>query len=120
MVRLETELALERRLHGALDTSLAGEQGTTKLSVDEELAIEDLRCGVEGSARDSRVNVVLGSDGVGNQEPDDLELVEASSVEEAGQNLVDSVCMAREYGKHRRAASTYRTARERDHQEQPE
>ena len=97
MIRLETELALERRLHGALDTSLAGEQGTTKLSVDEELAIEDLRCGVEGSARDSRVNVILGSDGVGNQEPDDLELVEATGVVEAGQDLVDSVCATRKH-----------------------
>ena len=100
MIRLETELALERRLHGALNTSLAGEQGATELSVDEELAVEDGRGGVEGSARDRRVNVVLSSDGVGNQEPDDFELVEASSVEEAGQNLVDSVCNSRQFGGH--------------------
>ena len=100
VVRLETEFALERRHDGSLNATFAREYDTTKLSVNEELAIEDLRCGVEGSARDSRVNVVLSSDGVGNQEPDDLELVEASSVEEAGQNLVDSVCNSRQFGGH--------------------
>ena len=91
LVGLETELSLERGSGRALDTTLAGERDAAKLSVDEELAVEDRRGRVERCARDSGVNVVLGSDGVGNQEPDDLELVEASSVEEAGQNLVDSV-----------------------------
>ena len=91
VVRLETEFALERRHDGSLNATLAREYDTTKLSVNEELAIEDLRCGVEGSARDSGVNVVLGSDGVGNQEPDDLELVEATGVVEASQNSVNVV-----------------------------
>ena len=96
MVRLETELALERGLHGALDTALAGEERAAELSVDEELAIEDRRGRVEGCARDRRVDVVLGSNGVGDQEPDNLELIEATSIVEAGQDLVDSICVARE------------------------
>ena len=94
VIRLEAELALERRLHRALDTTLAGEQGTTKLSVDEELAVEDRRGRVEGRARDCWVDVVLSSDRVCNQEPDDLELIEATSVVEASQNLVDGIYIA--------------------------
>ena len=70
------------------------------MSLDEELAIHDRRRRVEGRARDGRVDIVLSGDGVRNQEPDDLELVEASSVEEAGQNLVDSVCNSRQFGGH--------------------
>ena len=99
MVGLQAELALERGHDGALNTTLAGEQDAAKLSIDEELAVEDGRSGVEGRARDRRVNVVLGSDGVGNQEPDDLELVETASIVEASENLVDQVCSTREYGK---------------------
>ena len=41
VIRLEAELSLQRGLNGALDTTLAGEQDTTELSVNEELAVED-------------------------------------------------------------------------------
>lgn len=92
MVRLETELALERRLHGALNTALSGEEHAAKLGVDEELAVEDRRRRVEGRARNRRVDVVLSSNRVRNQEPDDLELIETASIEEARQDLVDGVC----------------------------
>ena len=64
VVRLEAEFALERRLHGALDTTLAGEERAAKLSLDEELAVEDARSRVEWCAWDGRVNVVLRSDSV--------------------------------------------------------
>ena len=61
------------------------------MSLDEELAIHDRRRRVEGCARDGRVDIVLSGDGVRNQEPDDLELIEVASVGEAGQNLIGGV-----------------------------
>ena len=92
MVRLEAELALERGHDRTLDAALAGEGRTAELSVDEELAVEDRGRRVEGRARHGRVDVVLRGDGVCNQEPDDLQLIEATSVVKASQNRVDSVC----------------------------
>ena len=96
VVGLETEFTLEWGEDGSLETTLAGERETTELGVDEELTVEDGRGRVEGSAWDGWVNIVLGSNGVGDQEPDNLELVEATSIVEAGQDLVDSICVARE------------------------
>ena len=61
------------------------------MSLDEELAIHDRRRRVEGRARDGRVDIVLSGDGVRNQEPDDLELIEVAGVGEAGQNLVGGI-----------------------------
>ena len=71
---------------------IPGEGGTTELGLDEELAIENGGRRVEGRARDGGVNIVLSGSRVGNEEPDDLELIEATSIVEAGQDLVDSVC----------------------------
>ena len=92
MVRLQPELALERRHHRALYTRLAWERRPAQLRLDEELAVEDRGRGVERRARDRRVDIVLRGDGVRDEEPDDLERVEASGVEEAGENVVDEVC----------------------------
>ena len=94
VVRLKTHFTLQRRLHGALDAAFAREERTTELGLDEELAVEDVRGRVEWGARDGRVNIVLSSDGVCNQEPDDLELVKSTSIEEASEDLVDSICEA--------------------------
>ena len=69
--------------------TVPGEDGTTELSLDEELAIHEIGGGVEGCAWDGRVNVVLGTGRVGNQEPDGLKLVEATGVVEAGEDRVD-------------------------------
>ena len=66
MVGLETELALEGGEDGALDTTLAGERETTELGVDEELAIKDVRSGVERRAWDGRVDIILSGNGVSN------------------------------------------------------
>ena len=113
MIGLETEFTLERRLDGALETALAvgssapdcdrswakytpGEGGTTELGLDEELAIENGGRRVEGRARNGGVNIVLSGSRVGNEEPDDLELIKATSVVEAGKDLVDGVCISRE------------------------
>ena len=70
---------------------LPRESSAAQLSLDEELAIHDRRRRVEGRARDGRVDIVLSGDGVRNQEPDNLELVEVASVGEAGQNLIGGV-----------------------------
>ena len=91
MVGLETEFTLEWGEDGSLDTTLAGERETTELGVDEELTVEDGRGRVEGSAWDGWVNIVLGSNSVGDQEPDNLELVEATSIVEAIENRGDRV-----------------------------
>ena len=90
VVGLETHLTAERRLDLALVACSAGEESAAELGLDEELGVEDGRGRVEGRARDRRVHEVGGSDGVSGEEPDDLEVLEAD-VEEAVQNLVDSV-----------------------------
>ena len=90
MVRLQTHLAAQRGRHLALDSRLAWEGLAPKLSLEEELGVEELRGRVEGRARDRVVDTVGGGDGVGGENPDDFEVLEAD-VEEAVQNLVDSV-----------------------------
>ena len=77
MVGLETDLALERRLDLALVCTVTREERAAELGLDEELGVEERRSRVEGRARDRRVNQVGGSDGVGGEEPDDLEVLEA-------------------------------------------
>lgn len=64
VVGLETELALKRRHHSTLNAGFAWERRSTKLGVDEELAVEQLGGRVEWRARDRRINVVLGSNSV--------------------------------------------------------
>ena len=64
MVGLETHHTLDSRLDFTLLTTLAGEGSTTKLSLQEELSVEDSGGGVEGGSWDSWVNVVGSSDGV--------------------------------------------------------
>ena len=91
MVRLKTELSLERGLSDALNTALANEARSAKLGLDEELAVHDGRGRVEWSVRHGRVDVVLGSNGVSNQEPGRLELVEATGIVEASQNSINVV-----------------------------
>lgn len=68
VVGLEAELALQRGLDGALDAALPGERGPAQLRLDEELAVHDRGGGVEGRARDRRVDVVLCGDGVAMHE----------------------------------------------------
>ena len=92
MVRLETELALERGLCNTLNTALSNESGTLELSLDEELAVHDEGSRIERSVRDRGVDVVLCGNRVSNQEPGALELVKLSCVVEASQDLVDGVC----------------------------
>ena len=64
VVGLETELALKRRHHGTLNAGFAWERSSAQLSVDEELAVEQLGGRVKWRARDRRINVVLGGNGV--------------------------------------------------------
>ena len=92
MVRLQPELALQRAQDRALDAALAVDSRAAELRVDEELAIENCRRRVERRARDARIDVILCGDGVCNEEPNDLELVKATSIVETGQDLVDGVC----------------------------
>ena len=92
MVRLQPELALQRAQDRTLDATLAVDSRAAELRVDEELAIENRRRRVERRARDTWIDVILCGDGVCNEEPDDLELIEATSIVEAGQDLVDGVC----------------------------
>ena len=91
-VGLETDLTPERGLDLTLVSAGSGEERTAELGLNEELSIEYGRRGVERCARDGRVDIVLRSDSVSNQEPDDLQLIEATSVVKASQNRVDSVC----------------------------
>lgn len=119
VVRLETELSLEGGLDLTLVATRAGEGSSGELSLDEELTVHDGGSRVEGGAGDGRVNVVLGSDGVGNQEPGRLELVEVTSVGKASQDAVDRV-----WDKYLVCRSTkcisqniYRRAQGQDHQE---
>ena len=90
MVGLETHLTAEWGDDGALDASLAGEGLATELGLDEELSVEDGRGGIEGRARDGGVDKVGGGNGVGGEEPDDLEVLEAD-VEEPSEDLVNRV-----------------------------
>ncbi len=55
---------MKRGLNLALVSTRAGEEYTTKLSLDEELSVEDLGGGVEGGSRDRWVDVIGGSDRV--------------------------------------------------------
>ena len=76
---------------------LPRESSAAQLSLDEELAIHDRGGGVEGRARDGWVDIVLGGGGVSNQEPDGLELVEATGISKAGQDFVYIVCGEGQY-----------------------
>ena len=87
---METKLAVERGLDLTLQAALAGEGRAAELGLDEELRVEDSGRRVEGRARDRRVDLVGGTDGVRREQPDDLEVLEAD-VEEPSEDLVDRV-----------------------------
>ena len=100
-----------------MNATLARERGTAQLGLDEELAVIYRGSRVERGARDGRVDIVLSSDSVCNQEPHDLKLIETSSVIEAVQNLIDSVCIMFSIPSALPAIRTYGIAQEQDHQE---
>lgn len=91
VIGLKAHLALEGRLHGALDAGLAGEEYATELGVDEELTVEQSGCRVEGCARDGRVDIVSSAGGVGDESPDSLERVEFKGIVHAVEDLVNQV-----------------------------
>ena len=64
VVGLKTDFTVKRRLDFTLVSTRAGEDGSTKLSLNEELSIKFTRSGVEWSSRDGWVNQVGSSDGV--------------------------------------------------------
>ncbi len=82
-VGLQAHLARDRGDDLALRAAHAGEGLPDELRLDEELGVEDLRGRVEGRARDRRVHPVGGRDGVGGEQPDDFEVLEAD-VEQTG------------------------------------
>ena len=97
------------------------ESRATQLGLDEELTVHDSRSGVERRAGDRWVDVVLSSDGVSDQEPDNLELVEVSRVSKASEDLVGSVCnVSQSLFKVTRRALTDGRAQEPGHRERPE
>ena len=90
VVGLQPHLTAQGRGHRTLNTTPAGEGLTTELGLEEELGVEDLGGRVERRARDGGVDEVGGGDGVGGEEPDDLEVLEAD-VEEPSEDLVNRV-----------------------------
>lgn len=64
VVGLQTNLSVQRRLDFTLVSTRAGEDRSTKLSLNEELGVEFAGGRVEGSSGDGGINEIGSSDGV--------------------------------------------------------
>lgn len=71
-VGLEANLTSKRRLDLTLVATRAGEESATELRLDEELAVEYTRSGVEWRTRDGWVYVVGSGDRVRRKQRDDF------------------------------------------------
>lgn len=89
-VRLQAQLARDRRAHLAGVARRAGVPRPAELRLDEELRVEHARRAVERRARHARVDVVRGRDRVRHEQRDDLGRREAR-VSEAREERVGAV-----------------------------